>query len=80
MPAIDRSSDLQASNIPTGRCFPDRVLRSSAWIRRSFLLTAAGQFRIRTGFPCDGVGNVAQIFRKLQTGIQIWPSACPGTL
>jgi len=30
---------------------PIPVLRDSAWWRRSFLLTAAGQLRIRTGFP-----------------------------
>src|SRR3954464_364986 len=53
-------------NIPTCRCFPGRFSRPSALVRRSFLLTAAGQFRIHTGFPCDSEGNVTQSFQNSQ--------------
>jgi len=50
-PVVGRSSDLQACKLsywpllPSSSCEPVRELR------RSFLLTAAGQFRIHTGFP-----------------------------
>jgi len=54
-PVVARYSDLQALNFPTGRRFPAHSRWTSASIRRSFLLTAAGQFRILTGFPFDNV-------------------------
>jgi hypothetical protein len=50
LPVIDRSSGLQARGLSTGRSFPAH-LWASALLRRSFLLTAAGQLRILTGFP-----------------------------
>ena len=49
-PVIVRSSDLQAVELSYWPLLPSSS-RPSASIRWSFLLTAAGQFRILTGFP-----------------------------
>ena len=48
--AADRSSDLQAPDSTYSPLLPS-PRRASASMRLSFLLTAAGQFRIFTGFP-----------------------------
>jgi hypothetical protein len=54
-PDIDRSSDLQAIFLfLLAVASQSAVTQTSARIRLSFLLTAAGQFRISTGFPWLG--------------------------
>jgi len=50
LPVIDRSSDLQALNTSYSPSLPNSN-EPVRGLRLSFLLTAAGQFRILTGFP-----------------------------
>lgn len=70
MAVTGRSSDLQASLIPTNRGFPGIPL-PSALMRSSFLYTAAGQLWIQTRFPLGSARDFSQASPATRTSLAV---------